>query len=180
MAADLSTILAVFAVLTDGDIESESWYLGAGPGNVGGLNRHNTVEADISPNREDFYLGCGDNHHLSSRLFKQNVAFAAADPSQQFTQDVMGQQFVAGAKFSQQNNPYLSYFPFPSIVSFVAFDFYPQFFVRTPRRNVSSLKRHGGSQGDMLIYGCFTSLMEPTAPVALRTTNQSRRLSGRS
>lgn len=52
MGADLSALLATFAVLTDGDIETESWYLGAGPGHVGGLNRHDTVEADISPNRE--------------------------------------------------------------------------------------------------------------------------------
>lgn len=143
MAADLSTILSVFAVLTDGDIELESWYLGAGPGNIGGLNRHNTVEADLSPNREDFYLGCGDAHHLSSRLFKQNVALAAADPTKQFTQDVMGQQFAAHAKESQQNNPYLSYFPFPSIVSFVAFAFYPQFFVRISGAGICILKTHG-------------------------------------
>jgi len=31
MGADLATVLAVFAVLTDGDIVTESWYLGAGP-----------------------------------------------------------------------------------------------------------------------------------------------------
>jgi len=52
MGADLATVLVVFAVLTDGDIETESWYLGSGLGNVGGLKRHSTVEADISPNRE--------------------------------------------------------------------------------------------------------------------------------
>ena len=122
MGADLATLLGVFAVLTDGDIESESWYLGAGPGNVGGLNRHDTVEADVSPNREDFYLGCGDNHQLSSRMFAQNVAFAAQDPKKQFTVDAMGNQYAANAKFSQQ------YFPFPSIVSLGAFVFYPNFF----------------------------------------------------
>lgn len=47
MAPDLSTVLGVFAVLTDGDIASESFYLGAGPGGVGGLNRHSTVEVRI-------------------------------------------------------------------------------------------------------------------------------------
>ena len=128
MGTDLSTLLAVFAVLTDGDIESESWYLGSGPGSVGGLNRHDTVEADISPNREDFYLGCGDNHHLSSRLFKQNVQFAAEDPDKEFSLNAMGNQYAANAKFSQENNPYLYFFPFPSIVSLGAFVFYPNFF----------------------------------------------------
>lgn len=128
MGADLSSLLAVFAVLADGDIETESWYLGAGPDNVGGLNRHDTVECDVSPNREDFYLGCGDNHHLSSRLFKQNVGYAAADPQKQFTLDAMGNQYAAGAQFSQKYNPYLYYFPFPSIVSLGAFVFYPNFF----------------------------------------------------
>jgi len=81
MGADLATVLAVFAVLTDGDIATDSWCLGAGPGNIGGLNRHSTVEADVSPYREDFYNGCGDNHHLSSRMFKQNVEFVAAAAS---------------------------------------------------------------------------------------------------
>lgn len=128
MGTDLSTLLAVFSVLTNGDIESESWYLGAGPGNVGGLNRHNTVEADISPNREDFYLGCGDNHHLSSRLFKQNLQFAARDPTGEFSLDAMNNQYAANAKFSQVNNPYLYFFPFPSIVTLGAYAFYPNFF----------------------------------------------------
>lgn len=129
MGADLSALLATFAVLTDGDIESESWYLGSAPGShVGGLNRHDTVECDISVNREDFYLGCGDNHHLSSRLFAQNVGFAAQDPDKQFTVNTMGNQYAANAKFSQTNNPYLYYFPFPSIVSLGAFVFYPNFF----------------------------------------------------
>ena len=128
MGTDLSTLLAVFTVLTDANIKEESWYLSTGPGNVGGLNRHNTVECDISPNREDFYLGCGDNHHLSSRLFKQNVGFAAKDSDKEFSLDAMGNQYAKSAKFSQNNNPYLYYFPFPSIVSLGAFVFYPNFF----------------------------------------------------
>lgn len=129
MGADLSSLLAVFAVLTDGDIETESWYLGTdGSNHVGGLNRHDTVECDVSPNREDFYLGCGDAHSISSRLFVQNTAFAAADSTKQYTLDVMGNQYAANAKFSQTYNPYLYYFPFPSIVSLGAFAFYPNFF----------------------------------------------------
>ena len=51
MGADLATILATFAVLADGDIASESFYLGSLTG-ADGLNRHSTVEADVSPNRE--------------------------------------------------------------------------------------------------------------------------------
>jgi hypothetical protein len=51
MGADLASVLAIFAVLADGDIASESFYLGS-LGGVGGLNRHSTVEADVSPNRE--------------------------------------------------------------------------------------------------------------------------------
>ena len=92
MATDLSTILAVFSILTDGDIDTESWYLGSGPGYVGGLNRHSTVEADISPNKEDYYNGCGDNHHISSYRFQQNVQFALQDPEKQFNYDVMAKQ----------------------------------------------------------------------------------------
>jgi len=129
MAADLATVLAVFAILADGDIATESWYLGTNPNTkVGGLNRHSTVEADVSPNREDYYLGCGDNHHLSSRLFTQNVGYANAAVSKQFDIPVMAEQYAAIAANSKQNNPYLYAFPFPQIVSLGAFVFYPQFF----------------------------------------------------
>ncbi|KAF0322137.1 Aromatic peroxygenase [Colletotrichum sp. SAR11_59] len=127
MGADLSTILGVFAVLADGDIATESFYLGAGPGGVGGLNRHSTVEVDISVNREDFYNGCGDNHHLSSRMFKQNVGIVASSASKQFDLTNMGTQYQKNSMFSQKYNPYLYYFPFPLIVSLGAFAFYPQF-----------------------------------------------------
>ncbi|KAK2757161.1 hypothetical protein CKAH01_17035 [Colletotrichum kahawae] len=127
MGADLSTILGVFAVLADGDIATESFYLGAGPGGVGGLNRHSTVEVDISVNREDFYNGCGDNHHLSSRMFKQNVDIVASSASKQFDLTNMGTQYQKNSMFSQKYNPYLYYFPFPLIVSLGAFAFYPQF-----------------------------------------------------
>ena len=121
-------MLCVFAVLSDGDIETESWYLGAGPNSIGGLNRHSTVEADISPNREDFYNGCGDNHHLSSRIFKQNVGFVNDDPNKEFSYDVMRKHYSANSRFTQQYNPWIYYFPFPSIVSVVAFNFYPEYF----------------------------------------------------
>ena len=127
MAADLATVLAIFAILADGDIATESWYLGTNPTTkVGGLNRHSTVEADVSPNREDYYLGCGDNHHLSSRLFTQNVGFASAAASKQFDIPVMAEQYAAIAANSKQYNPYLYAFPFPQIVSLGAFVFYPQ------------------------------------------------------
>jgi hypothetical protein len=128
MGPDLSSLLSTFAVLTNGDLITESWNLGSGPGGVGGLNRHSTVEADVSPNREDYYSGCGDNHHLSSRLFKQNVEAAAASPSKDFGLETMGRHYAISAAFSKNYNPYLYYFPFPSIVSFAAFAFYPQFF----------------------------------------------------
>lgn len=36
--------------------------------------------------------------------------------------------FGANSRFSQQYNPWLYYFPFPSIVSVVAFNFYPEYF----------------------------------------------------
>lgn len=92
MGADLAVVLAVFAILSDGDPVTQSWYLGTGPGNIGGLNRHSTVEADISPNKEDFYNGCGDNHHISSRLFKQNVELVTKDANKEFSYDVMAKQ----------------------------------------------------------------------------------------
>ncbi|KAF2133715.1 hypothetical protein P153DRAFT_281050 [Dothidotthia symphoricarpi CBS 119687] len=128
MGADLATVLATFAVLTDGDIDTLSFYLGAGKGGIGGLNRHSTVEADISPTREDYYNGCGDNHHLSSRIVKQLVGYVNAESSKQFTINAMANQYAQLAQFSKTNNPYLYYFPFPQIVSVVAFNFYPQFF----------------------------------------------------
>ncbi|KAF2634688.1 hypothetical protein P280DRAFT_538382 [Massarina eburnea CBS 473.64] len=127
MGADLATVLLVFAILTDGDIATESFYLGSLNG-VGGLNRHSTVEADVSPNREDYYLGCGDNHHVSSRLFAQNVGYAYLSSSKQFDLGTMGNQYAASASFSKKYNPYLYYFPFPQIVSLGAFAFYPNFF----------------------------------------------------
>jgi hypothetical protein len=126
MGVDIATILGTIAVLTDGDIATESYYIGSLTG-TDGLNRHSTSEADISPNREDYYNGCGDNHHLSSRLFKQNVALAAADPTKQFTMGVMAQQYAANSKFSQANNPYLYFVPFPQIVSLGAYAFYPNY-----------------------------------------------------
>jgi hypothetical protein len=144
MGTDLSTVLTVFAILADGDFDTLSWYLGAGKNKVGGLNRHSTVEADISPNREgksiipariittltnaDYYNGCGDNHHLSSRLVKDMVNFAKDDPKKEFSIDVMAKHYAKHADFSKKNNPYLYYFPFPQIVSVVAFNFYPRFF----------------------------------------------------
>ncbi|KAG9855841.1 hypothetical protein KCU98_g1703, partial [Aureobasidium melanogenum] len=127
MGTDLATVLAVFAFLTDGDLVTESWYLGAGPNNVGGLNRHSTVEADISPHREDYYTGCGNNHAVSSRLVKQSVAIAAAG-SGKYDMATMAQQYAKNADFSKQYNPYLYAFPFPQIVSLGAFAFYPNFF----------------------------------------------------
>lgn len=92
MGADLATILSVFAILTDGDPVAETWYLGAGPGYVGGLNRHSTIEADISPNKEDYYNGCGDNHHIASYRFVQNVKFAAQSADKDFGYETMRNQ----------------------------------------------------------------------------------------
>jgi hypothetical protein len=56
MGADLSAVLATFAVLANGDLDNLRFYLGAGKNGVGGLNRHSTVEADISPNREGTFI----------------------------------------------------------------------------------------------------------------------------
>jgi hypothetical protein len=128
MGTDLATVLATFAVLANGDIDTQSFYLGAGKNGIGGLNRHSTVEADVSPNREDYYNGCGDNHHLSSRLVKQMVGFINQDPKKEVSMDVMAKQYGQSAGFSKNNNPYLYYFPFPQIVSLGAFAFYPNFF----------------------------------------------------
>ncbi|KAK1032085.1 hypothetical protein LTR33_016873 [Friedmanniomyces endolithicus] len=40
----------------------------------------------------------------------------------------MSKQWAANGKFSVKHNPYLYYFPFPSIVATAAFNFYPNFF----------------------------------------------------
>ncbi|KAF9697684.1 hypothetical protein EKO04_004092 [Ascochyta lentis] len=128
MGTDLATVLATFAVLANGDIDTQSFYLGSGKNGVGGLNRHSTVEADVSPSREDYYNGCGDNHHLSSRLVKQLVKYADQDPKKEFSMNTMGKSYAESAGFSKNNNPFLYYFPFPQIVSLGAFAFYPNFF----------------------------------------------------
>jgi len=128
MGTDLATVLATFAVLANGNIDTQSFYLGAGKNGVGGLNRHSTVEADVSPSREDYYNGCGDNHHLSSRLVKQMIKYAAQDPKKEFSMNVMASQYGETAGFAKNYNPFLYYFPFPQIVSLGAFAFYPQFF----------------------------------------------------
>ncbi|KAF1941110.1 Cloroperoxidase [Clathrospora elynae] len=101
MGADLAVVLATFALLGSEDFNSLSFYLGFDKGGIGGLNPHSIVEADVCPNREDYYLGCGDNQHLYPRLFKQMVGFAAADPNKSFNMNIM---------------------------SLGAFAFYPQFF----------------------------------------------------
>lgn len=56
------------------------------------------------------------------------VKFAAQDPKKEFSIDVMGKHYAKHADFSKKNNPFLYYFPFPQIVSVVAFNFYPRFF----------------------------------------------------
>lgn len=50
------------------------------------------LRADISPNKEDYYNGCGDAHSISSRMFKQSVGFVAQDPKKEFSYDVMRKQ----------------------------------------------------------------------------------------
>lgn len=55
MDTDLVTVLANFAVLANGDIDLQSFYLGAGKNGVGGLNRHSTIEADVSITPEDYF-----------------------------------------------------------------------------------------------------------------------------
>lgn len=75
MGADLATILTTFAVLADGDIANESFYLGSLTG-ADGLNRHSTVEADVSPNREGnlFHFKAT---HPSTNIFQTTTTAAA-------------------------------------------------------------------------------------------------------
>jgi hypothetical protein len=56
------------------------------------------------------------------------VGFAKDDPKKEFSMNVMAQHYGRSAGFSKDNNPYLYAFPFPQIVSVVAFSFYPAFF----------------------------------------------------
>jgi hypothetical protein len=56
------------------------------------------------------------------------VNFAKDDPKKEFSMNVMGSHYARSASFSKENNPYIYYFPFPQIVSVVAFSFYPAFF----------------------------------------------------
>jgi hypothetical protein len=75
MGADLAAVLATFAVLANGDLDNLSFYLGAGKNGVGGLNRHSTVEADVSPNREGMFIyPFSDGNLLTSRQTTTTVA----------------------------------------------------------------------------------------------------------
>lgn len=68
-----------------------------------------------------------DNHHLSSSSFNQNVQLAA-NGSKDFGLATMTEHFALKSAFTKKYNPYVYYFPFPAIVSFAAFAFYPNFF----------------------------------------------------
>ncbi|EUC40366.1 hypothetical protein COCMIDRAFT_41289 [Bipolaris oryzae ATCC 44560] len=72
---DLATVLATFAVWGGGDLDGISFYLGSGKDGI----------ADVSPNREDCYNSCGENHYISSRLVKRMVGFATKDPKKELS-----------------------------------------------------------------------------------------------
>ena len=132
MGVDLATFLTTVAVITTGNITTKAFSIGApdprvGIGNVGGLDRHDTIEADISPTREDLYTGNCDAHHLSSRLFKQNVEFAK-NQGGLFNMAAMTAQYAKTSNYSKNNNPYIFYFPLPAIFSLATHVFYPHFF----------------------------------------------------
>jgi hypothetical protein len=132
MGSDVATALATFAVVFDGDIATETFSIGSpdlrvGIGNIGGLDRHGTIENDISPFREDLYLGDCDNHDLSSRLFKQGVQFAYGEGGQ-FTFNATKRQFVQNANYSKANNPYLFYSPLSAVITTATYMFYATFF----------------------------------------------------
>ena len=119
VGVDLSTLLAVFTVLTDADIETESWYLGTAPNKVRVSTVMTLSNATCLP-------------IVKTSMFAAATtiigAFAAQDPTKQFTLDAMGKHYAKSAIFSQKNNPYLYFFPSPSIVSLGAFVFYANFF----------------------------------------------------
>ncbi|CAF1134134.1 unnamed protein product [Adineta steineri] len=132
MGTDLALVLAATTIFTSGNILTETFSLGGpdprvGIGNVGGLDRHNNVECDISPNREDYYTGKCDNHHLSSRRFKQNVK-CAEQQCGLFNLDAMTQQYSQNADYSKTNNPYLFYSIPSLLVSVGAHIFYSYLF----------------------------------------------------
>ncbi|CAF3976307.1 unnamed protein product [Adineta steineri] len=116
MGTDLALVLGATAVYLTGNILTETFSLGGpdprvGICNVGGLDRHPAVECDISPNREDYYTGKCDNHHLSSRRFKQNVK-CAEQQCGLFNLTAMTQQYSQNADY----------------ISVGAHIFYPYFF----------------------------------------------------
>jgi len=92
VAPDLGLTLAVIAVALDGDVLSERVSLGAAAdsqtnslgalgavlGREGGLNNHNTFEADASLTRNDYYLSPDRNNFaFNGTLYKQMKSFAA-------------------------------------------------------------------------------------------------------
>jgi hypothetical protein len=132
MGTDIATALATVAIFFTGNTTTETFSIGApdsrvGIGNSGGLDTHNAIETDISSNREDYYTGNCDDHHLSSRLFKQNVQFAK-EQGGLFNLNAMISQYAQNANYSKANNPYLYYSPLSLIVSTAAHVFYPYFF----------------------------------------------------
>ena len=132
MGVDLASFLTTYAILSSGNIATETFSIGApdprvGIGSIGGLDRHSCIEADISPTREDYYTGDCDAHHLSSRMFKQLVEFARQQQGL-FNFAAMTDQYAKTANYSKAKNPYLFYFPAPSIFSLAVHVFYPYFF----------------------------------------------------
>lgn len=89
VGSDLANLLAVIAVPLDGDIVTTKMSLGGDAtsqtapiggvannalgGKEGGLDTHDTFEADTSLTRNDYYLANGDNHSFNGTLFGMMV-----------------------------------------------------------------------------------------------------------
>lgn len=87
VGADLANLLALIAVPLDGDIVTTKMSIGgdatsqtavtgsllAGISKEGGLDTHDTFEADSSLTRNDYYLANGDNHSFNGTLFGHMV-----------------------------------------------------------------------------------------------------------
>ncbi|KZT36085.1 Cloroperoxidase [Sistotremastrum suecicum HHB10207 ss-3] len=90
---DLSVFLATLAVALDGDLVTQKLSIGGDATNrtalltsgilgfEGGLNTHNTFEADASLARNDYYTSNGDDHTFNTTLFSMMTSTVSSTSS---------------------------------------------------------------------------------------------------
>jgi len=125
LGPDASAVLALYAILFDGDPIRGEWSIG-GPtgtdtltlgilGQAQGLSySHNIYEGDASIGRNDAYLNNGDAHSLNVTRFA--TAFATGLDDDRYTLDKFASHFENNTLWSIENNPLYFSAPFATVV----------------------------------------------------------------